>query len=198
MATEYINEQTRISYVDVPAILGGTMVALAISLILAHFGATLGLAASYEVERTGTTAIVAIMVSGLYMLWVQVMASMAGGYLAGRMRRPVAGASAHERDIRDGAHGLIVWATGTVAVTIAVALVAAFAALVPEIDITPVVPETERTQDMIDTERNTAIILAFITASVSLVSGVVSWWAATKGGDHRDNAVDHSHYVKFR
>ncbi|KRE11721.1 hypothetical protein ASE66_24750 [Bosea sp. Root483D1] len=39
-------------------------------------------------------------------------ASAAGGYLSGRMRRPAAEESMHERHVRDGAHGLVVWAIG--------------------------------------------------------------------------------------
>ncbi len=35
---------------------------------------------------------------------------MAGGYLTGRMRRRFHDATEHESDIRDGAHGLLVWA----------------------------------------------------------------------------------------
>jgi hypothetical protein len=38
---------------------------------------------------------------------------MAGGYLAGRMRRRALDASEHESDVRDGTHGLLVWALGT-------------------------------------------------------------------------------------
>ena len=35
---------------------------------------------------------------------------MAGGYLTGRMRRRFHDATEHESDVRDGAHGLLVWA----------------------------------------------------------------------------------------
>ena len=35
---------------------------------------------------------------------------MAGGYLTGRMRRRFNDATEHESDVRDGAHGLLVWA----------------------------------------------------------------------------------------
>jgi hypothetical protein len=39
---------------------------------------------------------------------------MAGGYLTGRLRRRFNDATEHESDVRDGAHGLIVWAGGLV------------------------------------------------------------------------------------
>jgi hypothetical protein len=35
---------------------------------------------------------------------------MAGGYITGRLRRRFADATEHESDVRDGAHGLLVWA----------------------------------------------------------------------------------------
>jgi hypothetical protein len=38
---------------------------------------------------------------------------MAGGYLTGRMRRRAFDATPHESDVRDGTHGLLVWALGT-------------------------------------------------------------------------------------
>src|SRR5690606_3842306 len=59
-------------------------------------------------------------IGGLWLLWVQVSASIAGGYLAGRMRRRHGDATEYESDIRDGSHGLVVWALAT--------LVAAFLA----------------------------------------------------------------------
>jgi hypothetical protein len=53
-------------------------------------------------------------VSGLWFLWVAITSFGAGGYLAGRLRRPAPGASLDEVEVRDGAHGLLVWATGTI------------------------------------------------------------------------------------
>ena len=37
---------------------------------------------------------------------------MAGGYLTGRLRRRAYDATAHEVEVRDGSHGLVVWALG--------------------------------------------------------------------------------------
>ena len=48
---------------------------------------------------------------GLWFIWVAITSFGAGGYLAGRLRRPVGGANADERETRDGAHGILVWAT---------------------------------------------------------------------------------------
>lgn len=193
MTNDLILEQSRTSYIDLPAITGGTLLALAISIILANFGSMIGLAMTDDFNLEIENAWAAVIAAGLWILWVQVLASMAGGYLAGRMRRPISNARDHEREIRDGAHGLLVWAAGTVAVAIGVGITTALAAFTNE-------PELEQAtnQALIDMRHNATIIFAFITASVSLVSGVASWWAATKGGEHRDDAVDHSRYVSFR
>jgi hypothetical protein len=45
-----------------------------------------------------------------WLLWVQISSFMIGGYVTGRMRRRSFDATEHESDIRDGVHGLLVWA----------------------------------------------------------------------------------------
>ncbi|MCK6417639.1 MAG: hypothetical protein L6Q57_01715 [Alphaproteobacteria bacterium] len=194
MAKELLIEQSRISYLDLPAIMGGAVLAIAISLVLANFGAAIGLSLPHEYHAEGKEAWAGIIAVGLYGIWVQVLAAITGGYLAGRMRRPIAGSQDHEREIRDGAHGLLVWATGMVAVAIAWGFSAALMSLTNE----PDVAMSQKTPDTLQMERTATIIFAFITSSTSLVAAVASWWAATMGGEHRDNAIDHSHYVSFR
>jgi hypothetical protein len=186
-------ERTPTYYVDLPAIIAGTILALAISVILAHFGSSVGLAYTTEAEWDQDTAIGKLVAMGLWLLWVQVLASLAGGYVAGRMRQSVPGAREHEREMRDGIHGILVWAAGTVAVVVGVAMASALAAAVttdPE--------AAERAEEVLDMQRNAGVIVAFATAAASLVSGVAAWWAATLGGEHRDQGVDHSRYVSFR
>ncbi|MDB5492041.1 MAG: hypothetical protein JWO78_1890 [Micavibrio sp.] len=180
------------SYVEWSAILAGAVLALAISTVLMQFGAAIGLAlhSPYRTEELTSGGALAI---GGWMLWVQVSSSFAGGYLAGRLRAPVAYSSEHERETRDGMHGALAWATATIAVVIAAAVAAAFAALTAhDPEVAKVTPDVERIR------HNTAIIFAFVTASISLVSGVGAWWAATKGGEHRDDPLAHKHYVTFR
>jgi polyhydroxyalkanoate synthesis regulator phasin len=50
--------------------------------------------------------------AGIWFVWVTVSSFSAGGYLAGRMRRRFGDATEDESDTRDGAHGVMVWATG--------------------------------------------------------------------------------------
>lgn len=104
------------SYLEWSAIFGGTALSAAISTLLTTFGSAIGLSL-VSVEPSRSTGVTALAIAGaLWILWVTVTASAAGGYLAGRMRRPAADASKHERHVRDGAHGLIVWAVGALLV----------------------------------------------------------------------------------
>lgn len=102
----------RAGYVDWPAILAGTVVAVAISVVLLTFGSAIGLSVVSFEPREGASLFWLAVASGLWFLWVAVTAFGAGGYIAGRMRRPVPGSSPDEVDVRDGTHGLVVWATG--------------------------------------------------------------------------------------
>ncbi len=49
-----------------------------------------------------------------------------------------------------------------------------------------------------DTIRRFGILEAFLTAASLLVSGVAAWWAATIGGKHRNEGIDHSHLTRWR
>ena len=100
------------AYVDWGAILAGAVVAAAISTLFTTFGAAIGLAAVSPFSGKGFSATAMGVATALWVLWIAVSSFVAGGYLAGRMRRRIHDASEHESDVRDGAHGLIVWAIG--------------------------------------------------------------------------------------
>ncbi len=100
-------------YMDWPAIFAGAAVAAAISLVLLTFGTALGLSLTSAHEGQSSSLFWIAVIGGLWLLWVQVSASMAGGYLAGRMRRRHGNATEYESDVRDGSHGLVVWAVAT-------------------------------------------------------------------------------------
>jgi hypothetical protein len=98
------------SYVDWPAIIGGAALAAAISVVLLTFGSALGLSMTSPYEGEGAGVWGLSLAAGLWLLWVQISSFMAGAYLTGRLRRRAYDATEHESDIRDGAHGLLVWA----------------------------------------------------------------------------------------
>jgi hypothetical protein len=102
------------SYVDWPAILVGAMVATAISILFMAFGSAIGLSLASPFDNEGASTVGLAIGLGLWLVWVQVSGFMAGGYVTGRLRRRMHDASEHESDVRDGMHGLAVWATGVV------------------------------------------------------------------------------------
>lgn len=100
------------SYVDWAAIFAGAVLASAISFVLMTFGSAIGLSLTSPYEGESVSMLWLAVGAGLWILWVQVSSFMAGGYLAGRMRRRAHDSTPHEVDIRDGSHGLLVWALG--------------------------------------------------------------------------------------
>ena len=102
------------SIVDWAAIIAGGLLATAISFILITFGSAIGLSLTSPYEGSGVSAAFLAVAVGLWVVWVQISSFIAGGYLAGRLRRRLSDATAHEVEVRDGSHGLLVWALGVV------------------------------------------------------------------------------------
>ena len=102
------------SYVDWSAIIAGILLASAISVVLISFGSAVGLNFLDFNAREGASPIFIGIVAASWFLWVQISSFMAGGYLTGRMRRRHLDATEDESDMRDGAHGLLVWAGAAV------------------------------------------------------------------------------------
>ncbi|MDP2119490.1 MAG: hypothetical protein U1A06_04820 [Hoeflea sp.] len=101
--------QDHASYVDWPAIFGGIVLASGVSVVLLSFGAALGLTFTAVSERPGAYAIGMGVGVALWFIWVQVSSFMAGAYLTGRLRKRFYDSTPHEVEVRDGAHGLLVW-----------------------------------------------------------------------------------------
>ena len=99
------------SFVDWPAILAGAVLAAALSFVLLTFGSAIGLSAASAEPGEGVSLRWITIASGIWFVWVAISSFAAGGYLAGRLRRPVEAASVDEVETRDGAHGVLVWAT---------------------------------------------------------------------------------------
>ena len=105
------------SYVDWPAIFAGILLASAISVVFISFGSAIGLN-FLDFDGEGASPIWIAIAAASWFLWVQISSFMAGGYLTGRLRRRHFDATEHESDVRDGAHGLLVWAGAAVLGTI--------------------------------------------------------------------------------
>jgi hypothetical protein len=257
-------------YVDWGAIAAGVFISLAVSSVFLAFGSAIGLSVTSFHPSASAPVVGLVIAAGLWLLWVQISSFIGGGYVAGRMRRRIGDATAHEVEMRDGAHGLILWAvnivigaalaswitiagisgaigtaadsgamdyyadklmrsdavTGTTAVAadtqynaqIGRILAKNVAArtfdegdksyVVREISARTGLAEADaqkRLDDAVatlkaqaETARRYAVLFAFLTAASLLVSGVAAWWAATAGGKHRDDGVDHSHLSRWR
>jgi len=98
------------SYVDWPAIFAGIAVATAISIVLLTFGSAIGLNFTNFTAADDVPVIWIAIAAAIWLLWVQVSSFMAGGYLTGRLRKRHHDANEDESDMRDGAHGVLVWA----------------------------------------------------------------------------------------
>jgi hypothetical protein len=196
------------SYVDWPAIFAGAVIAGALSFVFVTFGAGIGLTLTSPYAGEGMALSWYTLGVGLWMIWAQVTSFGAGAYVAGRLRRRVEDATEHEVDIRDGAHGLIVWGAGVL-----LGALIAFAGLTTaagtdvgrvvasQIEATEQIPQTalERAQTAgpateaeraaAERARRLGVLLAFMTAASLLVSAAASVIAAKVGGDHRDKRL---------
>lgn len=268
------------SYVDGGAVLSGIAVATAISMLLVAFGSGIGISLTSFASSATLPGLGVVLALGLWLLWLQVTASLGGGYVAGRLRRRIGDAQRHEVEMRDGLHGLVVWAGGVIIGSLVAAWlttlgaatasnVAAGAASNPQAPAAisdyyvdrllrpsaeapaagaaaPEATTAARTElgrllslnrlgagegddrsyaigriaaatglpqqaaaerldatlaDMkarADQARRLSVLAAFITAASLLVSAVAAWWAATRGGSHRDEGVDHSRFTAWR
>ena len=110
------DEVALVPYVDWGSIIAGAILAAAIFTMMTTFGAAIGLSASSPFAGKGLSATAIAIAGALWALWIAVSSFVAGGYLAGRMRRRAHDASGHESQVRDGVHGLVVWALGAIVI----------------------------------------------------------------------------------
>ncbi len=103
-----VGEISRRPLVDWPAIFAGAVFASAIAFLFTTFGAAIGLSMTSLIDGENS-AIWAVIAVGLWVMWVAVSSFLAGGYVTGRLRRPLPDATQHEVDVRDGLHGLVMW-----------------------------------------------------------------------------------------
>lgn len=96
------------------AIIAGAVVAAATSLLLIALGAGLDLASISPWSGSGATATTFTVMTAIWFIVIQWLASAFGGYLTGRLRTKWVNTHTHEVFFRDTAHGLVTWALATV------------------------------------------------------------------------------------
>ena len=256
-------ETTSRHYVDWGAILAGVAVSSGLFSIFAAFTSAIGLALVPATGSTRMAATVFLVAAALWALWIQLSSTMIGAYITGRMRHRIGDAKQHEVEMRDGAHGLVMWAVSVIVSAVFAAWIATIAGaaiskadvqtsyfvermirpqiagavapsnpavqaqasslltrvmLVPnetdqaylaaQISTLAGIPTAEaetRVENTLvemraaaDNTRRFGIVLAFFTAVSLLIGALSAWWAAGKGGEHRDQGIDHSHLTRFR
>jgi hypothetical protein len=109
-----VTNEANSSGVSWAAVIAGAFVAAALSLILAALGVGLGLSSISPWSNIGASASTVGTATILWLIFVQIVASAMGGYLAGRLRTKWAAIHTDEVFFRDTAHGFLVWAVGLV------------------------------------------------------------------------------------
>jgi hypothetical protein len=97
-----------------PAVIGGAFVSAALSLILISLGTGFGFSSASPWANPGASASTIGMGAIIWLIFTQVIAFAFGGYVAGRLRTKWVDIHTDEVYFRDTAHGLLVWAVGTV------------------------------------------------------------------------------------
>jgi hypothetical protein len=125
VAETSVNNEANSSGVSWAAVIGGGFVTAALSLILLALGTGLGLSSVSPWSNVGVSASTIGTAAILWLIFMQIVSSSMGGYLAGRLRTKWANVHTDEVYFRDTAHGFLAWA---VALVITAAFLAAAAA----------------------------------------------------------------------
>lgn len=100
---------SELGYLHWTPTVAGALIAAALSLVLLSFGASIGLAVASPSSSWRDTSAALALLGGLWLLLTSLASFGIGGYLAGRLRPPMGGATVDEVEFRDGSHGLVVW-----------------------------------------------------------------------------------------
>jgi hypothetical protein len=119
-------------------VIAGALTAAALASVLHAFAAAVGLAVSSTAPTWRDASIALWILSGVYLVFVALVAYGVGGYVAGLLRERYGSATAgptpvttntaalvvDEVELRDGLHGLLVWALATLLTVILLVLAA--------------------------------------------------------------------------
>jgi len=106
----------RILYPEWGPIIAGAITAAALALVLHAFAVAIGLSVSSTSPTWRDTSFALVLLSGLYVVLAALASYGFGGYLAGLMRARLT--TREDTDLRDGMHGLLVWALATLLVAV--------------------------------------------------------------------------------
>jgi hypothetical protein len=103
------------SSVSWAAIFAGAAASTVISLILVVVGGGIGFASISPWSNAGASGTTVGILAILWSIAIPLFAFAVGGYIAGRLRTQWVGVHTDEVFFRDTAHGMLVWAVGTIA-----------------------------------------------------------------------------------
>jgi hypothetical protein len=95
------------------AVIAGALAAIGATLVLFSLGSGFGFAAASPWGDIGQTALKVTLGAGIWLIVMQWLSALTGGYLAGRLRTRWPGLHTHEVFFRDTAHGFLAWALAT-------------------------------------------------------------------------------------
>jgi hypothetical protein len=101
----------RILYPEWGPIVAGAIAAAALALVLHAFAVAIGLSVSSTAPTWRDASFALVLLSGLYLVLAALASYGLGGYVAGLMCTRLS--SRDHADLRDGLHGLLVWALAT-------------------------------------------------------------------------------------
>ena len=113
-ADTFVKNEAYSSGVSWAAVIAGSFVAAALSLILLALGTGIGLSVVSPWSNVNASASTVNKAAIVWLIIIQIIASAMGGYLAGRLRTKWATIHTDEVYFRDTAHGFLVWAVGLV------------------------------------------------------------------------------------
>lgn len=174
------------SYLEWGAVWGGSVLAIATSMVLIQFGVTAGLGLGDPMLPNGDPSW-QVLAAGLWLFLVALASSAGGGYVAGRMRSRWNDAAKTEVEFRDGVHGLCVWGVSTLAMIAITGVTTALAAIGAAAETTAA---TDIPANVADYTQTVSVVYGFATAAASALGAGAAWWFASLGGSHRDEATD--------
>ncbi len=114
-----------LNYLQWTPVVAGALAATALSLILVTFAAAVGLGVSSTAPTWRDASAALWILSGIYLILQAIVSFGFGAYIAGRLRNFGAAGPSDEVEVRDGLHGVAVWALAVVIGAMVGALVGA-------------------------------------------------------------------------
>ncbi len=102
-----------ISPINWSSIIGGTLAAAAIALVLHGFASAVGISVSSTAPTWRDASFALVLLSGLYLLVTAIISYGFGAYVAARLQPRTGTAFDDDLDYREGLRGLLVWALAT-------------------------------------------------------------------------------------